>query len=125
MFSQHIFSGSRMKTVLVLCLGTILLLVLTAQSAAAQATDFYYPRHANWTAVGAKQSRTMSIGCRADNDVIASAGFETQAVSGNQSGGFKVIHSYPEDRHTWKFRLRNSDDVDRNVKLYAVCVLAQ
>ena len=80
----------------------------------------YLVAKSEWVTIGAKQSGSLYWQCPSDRYAM-SAGFETEAVGGNPSAGFKIINSYPSDSQTWQLRLRNSDDIDRNVKMYTVC----
>ncbi|MBX2862688.1 MAG: hypothetical protein KTR27_03965 [Leptolyngbyaceae cyanobacterium MAG.088] len=123
MFTKTIFSRSQIKTVALLCLGGILAGAPLMQSSLAQpAAPTYSYTSSGWVSIGAKQSGTLTWRCPSGRNTVG-GGYETQAVSGNSADGFKVIHSFPEDSLTWKVRLRNTDDIARNVKIYNMCSL--
>lgn len=65
-------------------------------------------------------SRTFNRQC-ASNEQVVAGGVETQEISGNLAMGFKIVHSYPVSQRRWTFRLYNSDDLGRGVRLYIVC----
>ncbi|MBX2862689.1 MAG: hypothetical protein KTR27_03970 [Leptolyngbyaceae cyanobacterium MAG.088] len=119
MFGKTIFSRPRAKTLALLCLGGILASAPLMQSALAQRSTYTY-LSSDWVSIGPQQSSTLRWRCPSDRNTVG-GGFETQAVSGNSADGFKVIHSFPEDSRTWKLRLRNTDDIARNVKIYNIC----
>ena len=75
----------------------------------------------DWLKVQPKQSITLAWNCPS-NAYTVGGGFETRAEQGNSSSGFTVINSFPKNEHQWRVRLRNQDDIPRDVRIYNVCV---
>ncbi|MEL6382989.1 MAG: hypothetical protein AAFQ89_11045 [Cyanobacteria bacterium J06626_18] len=108
------------KAVLAIALAILTAITVFVPGAIAQRQiGPYLVAKSDWVTIGAKQTGSLYWQC-SDDRYPLSAGFETEAVGGNPSAGFKIIHSYPDYR-TWNLRLRNSDDIDRNVKMYTIC----
>jgi len=82
-------------------------------------TKFHYHR-SGWVLLGSNQSGNLYYNCPTGHAVV-SGGFRTRAVSGNSSDGFHVIHSYPTSNRQWHLRLRNKDDIARDVLIHIVC----
>lgn len=122
MFKSKIFSCSQLKTLLTLCIGTMMTIVLLTQNAVARPPSPYLHARSEWVSVGSRQSVTLTWSCPTNRYTVG-GGFETEGISGNPFGGFKVVNSYPSDYRTWQLRLLNTDDVARNVKIYNVCAL--
>jgi hypothetical protein len=111
------------KTLVAFAIALITLIAIFVPSAMAQRPPLpYLLSSSDWVTIGANQSGTLVWRCPSGR-YTAGGGFETEAVPGNSSAGFTVIHSYPEDIRTWHLRLRNTDDIDRNVKIYNICGL--
>lgn len=125
MSAIKLFSQRCNKTVLAIVLALMTTVTVFVPTAIAQRPPLPYQiSSSGWVSIGAKQSGTLVWRCTSDRyRYTVGGGFETEAIAGNESAGFKVIHSYPEDSATWKLRLRNSDDVARNVKIYNICAL--
>ncbi len=120
---KTIFSRPQLKTAALVCLGSIMAGAPLMQSTLAQsAAPTYMYSSSGWVSIGPRRSGTLIWRCPSGRNTVG-GGYETQAVSGNSSAGFKVIHSFPEDSRTWKVRLRNTDDIARNVKIYNMCAL--
>ena len=77
--------------------------------------------HSGWAGpVQAGATGYFNLSC-APNEHVVSGGFRTRAVSGNSANGFRIIHSYPTTDRNWRLRLRNADDIARDVSVYIVC----
>jgi hypothetical protein len=74
----------------------------------------------DWVKIQPKQSGTLKWNCSANANTI-SGGFETRPEDGNSSSGFSVIHSFPSNERQWEVRLRNTDDIARDVRIYNIC----
>ncbi|MDB9524535.1 hypothetical protein PN498_00920 [Oscillatoria sp. CS-180] len=124
MTALKLFSRRFNKTVLVIALTIVAAINIFVPSAIAQRPPMPYQiTSSDWVSIGAGESGTLVWRCGDRYRYTVGGGFETEAISGNASTGFKVIHSHPEDSATWRLRLRNTDDVARNVKIYNVCAL--
>lgn len=111
------------KTVLIIALAVVTTVSVFVPGAIAQRPPTPYQiSSSDWVSIGSGQSGTLIWRCPSGRYTVG-GGFETEAISGNASTGFKMIHSYPEDSRTWRLRLRNTDDVARNVKIYNICAL--
>ena len=97
----------------------LLLGVVAARALAARPVPITYLK-SGWVSIGAGQSGDLIWKCPTDRYTMG-GGFETRPVSGNTFEGFKVIHSFPQDYRTWKLRLRNTDTITRQVKIYNIC----
>ena len=78
-----------------------------------------YPQ-SGWVSIGANSSSDLVWRCPADRYSVG-GGFETRPIAGQPTKGFTMIHSFPQDFRTWKLRLRNNDNVTRQVKIYNIC----
>ncbi|MBD2169144.1 hypothetical protein H6G04_32785 [Calothrix membranacea FACHB-236] len=78
----------------------------------------YY--RSNWVKVQPKTSTTLSWSCP-NNAYTVGGGFETRAEEDNVANGFTVVHSFPSSEHQWRVRLRNQDDIARDVRIYNIC----
>lgn len=74
----------------------------------------------DWVRIQANQSETLTWTCPS-NAYTVGGGFETREVQGNPSSGFSMIHSFPSSEHQWTLRLRNNDDIAREVRIYNIC----
>ncbi|MDZ7961086.1 MAG: hypothetical protein RMY34_24940 [Aulosira sp. DedQUE10] len=78
----------------------------------------YY--RSNWVKIQPKTSTTLNWPCP-NNAYTVGGGFETRAEEDNVANGFTVIHSFPASEHQWRVRLRNQDDIARDVRIYNIC----
>ncbi len=78
----------------------------------------YY--RSGWVKIQPKTSGTLKWNCPS-NAYTVGGGFRTRAEQGNASNGFTVIHSFPSSEHQWTVRLRNQDDIPRDVRIYNIC----
>lgn len=74
----------------------------------------------DWVKLQAKQSGTLRWNCPANANTVG-GGFETRPENSNSSSGFSVIHSFPSGERQWEVRLRNTDDIARDVRIYNIC----
>ena len=112
------------KPMLVLAIAVATTISIFMSSAIAQRPpSTYMTAISDWVNVDAGQSVSLYWQCPADRAAI-SGGFQTEGVSGNAFAGFKVINSHPDGYNTWRLRLKNTDDIARNVKIYTVCALS-
>jgi hypothetical protein len=74
----------------------------------------------DWVKIQPKTSGTLKWNCPS-NAYTVGGGFETREEQGNSSNGFTMIHSFPSSEHQWTVRLRNQDDIARDVRIYNIC----
>ncbi|AOY81497.1 hypothetical protein BJP36_17830 [Moorena producens JHB] len=74
----------------------------------------------DWVKVQSKQSATLAWNCPSNAHTVG-GGFESRPEQGNASSGFTVIHSFPSSDRQWRVRLRNQDDIARDVRIYNIC----
>lgn len=84
-----------------------------------QETTLTYHR-SDWVKINSKNSGTLKWNCPT-NSYTVGGGFETRREQGNSSNGFTVIHSFPSSARQWEIRIRNQDDIPRDVRIYNIC----
>lgn len=70
-----------------------------------------------WVNIGALQYRTLTWNCGAHP---TGGGFETRPVP-DDFANVRVFKSYPSSNGGWRIRLRNEDNIARDVRIWVVC----
>ncbi|MEL6350313.1 MAG: hypothetical protein AAFR58_00960 [Cyanobacteria bacterium J06627_28] len=112
-------SRSNVKVVAVIFTFLLVLLLGLFSPAYGRPSPLLYPQ-SGWVTIGAGQSGSLFSTCTTDRYTLG-GGYETEGISGNSFDGFKIVNEYPADYRTWRIRLRNTDDVDRRVRIYNIC----
>lgn len=71
-----------------------------------------------WVNIGALQYSTLSWNCPGRHPT--GGGFETRPVP-NDFANVRVFKSYPSNNGQWRIRLRNEENIARDVRIWVVC----